>query len=67
MVSASVSTLKGGSANLATIWRSKRLGEIAIENGLPNVTLLQSVTKKVYQVFFLKNPFLGRSKLDSTI
>lgn len=42
MVSASVATIKGGSLNEVTLLKSARLAEIAEENGLPAIGLVQS-------------------------
>jgi acetyl-CoA carboxylase carboxyltransferase component len=42
MVSANVSTIKGGSINYVTLEKSRRIAEIAFENRLPSITLLQS-------------------------
>jgi acetyl-CoA carboxylase carboxyltransferase component len=42
MVSASVSTIKGGAMNKTSVIKSQRLAEIAIENRLPSISLIQS-------------------------
>jgi acyl-CoA carboxylase subunit beta len=42
LISANVSTLKGGSINEASLLKSSRLAEIARVNGLPSINLLQS-------------------------
>jgi hypothetical protein len=43
MVSASVSTIKGGAMNEISVMKSLRLSEIAYENRLPCIALIQSV------------------------
>jgi acetyl-CoA carboxylase carboxyltransferase component len=43
MVSASVSTIKGGAMNEISVMKSLRLSEIAYENRLPCISLIQSV------------------------
>jgi acetyl-CoA carboxylase carboxyltransferase component len=43
MVSASVSTLKGGSVNKVSLQKGARLAEIAWANNLPSINLNESV------------------------
>ena len=43
VITASVNTIKGGSLNEATLIKSGRLSEIAMENRLPTISLIQSV------------------------
>jgi len=42
IISASIPTIKGGSINPISLEKSRRLAEIALENRLPSITLLQS-------------------------
>ncbi|HRN95091.1 MAG TPA: carboxyl transferase domain-containing protein, partial [Chitinophagales bacterium] len=42
MIISNVGTNKGGAVNLATLNKSFRLGEIATENALPTITLVES-------------------------
>jgi len=43
MVTANVSTIKGGAMNEVSVIKSLRLGEIAYENRLPCINFVQSV------------------------
>lgn len=52
MVTASVSTIKGGAMNEISVIKSLRLGEIAYENRLPCISLIQSVRAPVLAFFF---------------
>lgn len=51
MVTASVSTIKGGAMNEVSVMKSLRLGEIAFENRLPCISLIQSVSKSNFFPF----------------
>ena len=44
MITASVNTIKGGSVNEATLLKSQRLADISLENRLPTISLIQSVS-----------------------
>jgi len=42
MISASEATVQGGSVNEIGVWKNRRLAEIALENRLPSVSLIES-------------------------
>lgn len=44
LITANVSTIKGGSLNESTLFKSARIAEIGIENRLPTISLIQSVS-----------------------
>lgn len=54
MVYASIPTIKGGTMNKAGVLKRKRLNEIALENGLPSVELIESVIFSSNSVFSFK-------------
>jgi hypothetical protein len=46
-ITLSIPTIKGGSTNRVAIEKGRRMSEIANENHLPQVSLLQSVRKQI--------------------
>ncbi|KAG0324231.1 hypothetical protein BGZ99_002063 [Dissophora globulifera] len=49
MISANVPTLQGGAANTTTVARGERIGRIAWENRLPQISLVQSAGANLQQ------------------
>lgn len=51
LITSSVSTIKGGSLNESTLWKSSRIAEIGMENRLPTISLIQSVSFEKEMIF----------------